>query len=131
MSYAEQHATKNFWGSKETFDISGKVDTQHFVYKLNEEAIPREARKMGLEVEGKIDLAGTLDSKNPFKASRYGTWWKIKIPPERAGMPVEAYGAGLIPFLSTLQPKQEGYDESKKSNIPFINKLNQQLFINK
>jgi hypothetical protein len=131
MSYAEQHATKNFWGSKETFDISGKVDAQHFVYKLNEEAIPREARKMGLEVEGKIDLAGTLDSKNPFKASRYGTWWKIKIPPERAGMPVEAYGAGLIPFLSTLQPKQEGYDESKKSNIPFINKLNQQLFINK
>jgi hypothetical protein len=65
--------------AKETFDISGKSDTNHFVYKLNEEAIPREARKQGLVVEGKVDLDN-------------GTWWKIKIPKEKAKMPVEAFG---------------------------------------
>jgi len=114
MSYAEQHATKNFWGSKETFDISGKVDTQHFVYKLNEEAIPREARKMGLNVEGKINVDN-------------GDWWKIKIPPERAGMPIEAFGA--IPLMGALQQNQADYNKNKTSTIPFI--PNQQLFINK
>ena len=72
-------------GRAETFDISGKVDTQHFVYKLNEEAIPREARKMGLEVLGKIKEG-------------LGDWWKIKIPKERSRMPIEAFG--VIPFLN-------------------------------
>ena len=76
----------------ETFDISGKVDTQHFVYKLNEEAIPREARKMGLEVEGKI------------KEGR-GEYWKIKIGKERARMPVEAFG--VFPLAFTPKKKKE------------------------
>src|SRR3990167_5510518 len=71
----------------ETFDISGKIDTKHFVYKLNEEAIPREARKMGLEVTGKIDTDN-------------GQWWKIKIPKSRAKMPVEAFG--VIPAGAAL-----------------------------
>ena len=73
---------------EETFDISGKIDTQHFVYKLNEEAIPREARKMGLEIQGKIKV----DT---------GEWWKILIPKERARLPVEAFGA--IPFMPIPQ----------------------------
>ncbi len=67
----------------ETFDISGKVDTKHFVYKLNEEAIPREARKMGLEVEGKVKVDN-------------GEWWKVKIPKESAKEPVSAFGQSPI-----------------------------------
>jgi len=63
----------------ETFDISGKVDTKHFVYKLNEEAMPREARKMGLNVEGKIKKDN-------------GEWWKIKIGKEMKNIPVSAFG---------------------------------------
>ena len=55
--------------------------------KLNEEAIPKEARKQGLIVEGKI----TKDN---------GEWWKINIPKEKAKTPVEAFGlapvAGLL-----------------------------------
>jgi len=81
---------------EETFDISGEVDTQHFVYKLNEEAIPREARKMGLEVEGKVNVDN-------------GDWWKIKIPKERAKMPVEAFG--VAPFL--FPKKEERKTENK------------------
>lgn len=76
-------------GLSETFDISGKVDTKHFVYKLNEEAIPREARKMGLEVEGNYQIPGFEEE---------GVWWKIKIPKERAKMPTEAFGA--LPFTA-------------------------------
>jgi len=71
-----QHYSDSFI---ETFDISGKVDSKHFVYKLNEEAIPREARKMGLTVEGKI-----TEGK--------GDWWKINVNPERAEEPVSAFG---------------------------------------
>mgnify|MGYP001560699014 CR=1 FL=1 len=36
VSYAEQHATKNFWSSKETFDISGKVDKDNPIYRYYE-----------------------------------------------------------------------------------------------
>ena len=64
----------------ETFDISGKVDTKHFVYKLNEEAISREARKMGLEVE-KITQPDTQ-----------GEWWRIKVPKDYKNKPILAYG---------------------------------------
>jgi len=80
----------------ETFDISGKVDTKNFVYKLNEEAIPREARKMGLEVEGKIKVDN-------------GEWWKINILPERAQMPVEAFGVGAfgLGHMFKEQPEEE------------------------
>ena len=80
--------------SIETFDISGKVDTQHFVYKLNEEAIPREARKMGLEVIGKIKEG-------------VGEYWKIKIGKERARMPVEALGVAplLLPGFMSRKEK--------------------------
>jgi len=89
-------------GLEETFDISGKVDTQHFVYKLNEEAIPREARKMGLQVEGKVRETNTgkivpVGTKT-VESNRPGEWWQIRIPKERAKLPVEAFGVGLIPF---------------------------------
>ena len=65
-------------GRSETFDISGKVDIKHFVYKLNEEAIPREARKMGLTVEGKIKIDN-------------GEWWKIQVSKEAAKQPTIAF----------------------------------------
>ena len=78
----------------ETFDISGKVDIKHFVYKLNEEHIVREARKMGLHVEGKV------------KEGK-GEYWKIKVTKDRAKMPVEAFGALAIPSASVFGRKRE------------------------
>jgi hypothetical protein len=87
---------------EETFDMRGKVDPQHFVYKLYEEHIPREARRMGLPVEGKIQLDN-------------GEWWVIRIPPERAQMPVEAFGA--VPFLPIISSQliPERRNEQRKS----------------
>ena len=92
--------------SEETFDVSGKVDTKHFVYKLNEEAIPREARKMGLVVEGK----GSVDSKGKIIAGSgladKGDWWFIRIPKERAKFPIEAFG--VLPFVPQfIKDKEE------------------------
>ena len=89
LSYARQHKSEVF-DRTETFDISGKVDTKHFVYKLNEEAIPKEARKQGLIVEGKVSQDN-------------GEWWKIKIPKERANAPVEAFGA-----VAGIETDEEG-----------------------
>lgn len=85
--------------SVETFDISGKVDTKHFVYKLNEDAIPKEARKMGLEVE-KI---GMDKRGNPQKIADQGfpeinNWWKIKLPKERGIMPSDAFAVAPLMF---------------------------------
>ena len=76
-------------GHDETFDISGKVDAQHFVYKLNESAIPKEARRLGLQVE---KVTG-IDN---------GDWWQIQIPKERAKMPIEAFGFGAIPAAGAV-----------------------------
>ena len=73
---------------------------------------------MGLEVEGKVSLDN-------------GEWWKIKIPPERARFPVEAFGTGLLPLPQALQKQQKEYNQNKESTIPFLNKLNKPLFINK
>jgi len=91
ISYARNHLPRVF-DDVESFDISGKVDTKHFVYKLNEEAIPREARKMGLEVTGKVKTDN-------------GEWWNIKIPKERAKLPVEAFG--ILPFLMQQNQSRE------------------------
>src|SRR3990167_5760876 len=90
----------------ETFDISGKIDTKHFVYKLNEEAIPREARKMGLEVE---KVYGNIGGKPISKEA--GQWWKIKIPKERIKLPVEAFGVTPLIF------GEESSDEESNPNI--------------
>lgn len=80
----------------ESFDISGKVDQRHFVYKLNEEAIPREARKMGLQVE-KVPNLNVPDKFNmTTRETVPGSWWKISIPKEMAKQPVSAYGAAPI-----------------------------------
>jgi len=81
------NSNRELANSIETFDISGKVDTKHFVYKLNEEAIPREARKMGLEVTGKIKQDG-------------GVWWQIKIPTSMKDEPVTAFGQAKIGALA-------------------------------
>ena len=71
----------------ETHDISGKVDEKHFVYRLNEKEIPREARRQGLVV------------------TDAGDFWRIEVPAERAKMPVEAFGVGAIPFLPSEREK--------------------------
>jgi len=121
-------------GLDETFDISGKADTSHFVYKLNEEAIPREARKMGLNVEGKV-LVESSGKTRPLGEDKYtyiersnkwlapGEWWKIDIPKERGKMPVEAFtglgvGAGIQGLLQKVIPSRTFTVENKQYEEP-------------
>lgn len=54
---------------------------------------------------------------------------KLKSMVEMGKAPVEAFG--ILPLIGALQKKEEGYDENKGNTIPFINKLNKPLFINK
>lgn len=77
ISYAEQHGTPNFWGSKETFDISGKVDTNNPIYKFYEKDMQKYLNKFG----GKrvVDENGV-------------SWIEIPITKAQGEAPVEAFG---------------------------------------
>lgn len=95
----------------ETFDISGKVDTKHFVYKLNEEAIPKEARRMGLQVE-KLESLEQFEKKYKFneQADKYepqtpGSWWKITIPKEQKKLPTHAFAFTPL-FIPTSREEE-------------------------
>ena len=87
---------------KETFDISGKADTKHFVYKLNEEALPKAARGEGYIVTGKVRITNknrivpvgtkTIESNTP------GEWWEV-LKGERPKQPVLAFGHTNIATL--------------------------------
>lgn len=72
----------------ETFDLSNRVDTKHFVYKLNEFAIPKEAKRMGLEVKAIERETKTIGGEKVGG----GTWWQIEIPKEMKDYPTEAFG---------------------------------------
>lgn len=77
---AEVNGKKYFPGAQETFDISGKVDTTHGVYRRYEKLI------------------------GPYLKSKYGgkvitdpqgvKWVEIDIKPEMKKLPIEAFGVG-------------------------------------
>ena len=75
----------------ETFNISGKVDTSHFVYKLNETAMPKEALRMGLKVG------------EPVKVGQ-GKYRPVELPKEKP--PMIAFSAGVIPIAAGQQKKE-------------------------
>lgn len=70
----------SFDGAKETFDISGKVDTENPIYKFYEKTVQKYlANKYG----GKV-----ITDPQGVK------WVEIDIKPEYKGLPVEAFGVG-------------------------------------
>lgn len=78
----------------ETFDISGKVDTNHGVYRRYEKNIgPYLMKKYG----GKVvtDPQGVK-------------WIELDVPKEAARLPVEAFGLGAIPtaLSSSMLPQK-------------------------
>ena len=105
-------------GTEETFDISGKIDSKHFVYKLNEEAIPKEARKLGLQVE-KLDDIHPIEKGYRLNESRTnyepstakGSWWKITIPKEMKKAPVQAFS--FAPLFIPHKDKEASTNENK------------------
>ena len=98
ISYAEHHATKNFWGSKESFDISGKVDTNNPIYKFYE-------KDLGKYVTNKYGARRITDDKGV-------SWYEVPIKKDYTKLPIEAFAFAPLTFL----PKRK--DEKKKS-LPF------------
>ena len=95
----------------ETFDISGTIDTKHFVFKLNEKAIPEEARKLGLKITDqgefwRIDGIQSLKDKPSLAlgSAQIGTLLKT----------TGAIGAGLgIGFGASQVAEKTSFGESK------------------
>lgn len=81
----------------ETFDISGKVDTENPIYKFYEKTVQKYlTNKYG----GKV-----ITDPQGVK------WVEIDIKPEYKGMPVEAFGALLAPFAPLYQQSKEKKEE--------------------
>ena len=91
---------KSFLNNKaENYDLYNKNLESHFVYKLNEEAIPREARKMGLQVE-KVPNLNVPDKFNmTTRETVPGSWWKITNIKGEHKKPTFAFGHTNIATL--------------------------------
>lgn len=89
ISYAEQHATKNFWGSKETFDISGKVNQNNPIYRFYE-------KEVGRYLKNKYGAEQVTDAQGV-------KWWEVKVDKGMAKAPVEAFGA-----VAGIETDEEG-----------------------
>lgn len=100
--------------NEEQFDISGKVDTSNPIYRFYE-------KDLGSYLRNKFGAQIITDNKGV-------KWWELDIKPEQANAPIEAFSA--IPFLGALQKDKNSYNESE-GKIPFLNKLNKPLFIQK
>lgn len=73
----------------ETFDISGKVDTNNPIYKFYE-------KDLGRYLKNKYDAKIITDNKGV-------SWYELNVSKDKAKLPVEAFG--VIPFL--MQPKKK------------------------
>lgn len=71
---------------KETFDISGKVDTENPIYKFYEKTVQKYLKN---KYGGKV-----ITDPQGVK------WVEIDVPKEAKRLPVEAFGAGAIPLLN-------------------------------
>jgi len=74
----------------EVRDISGTIDKKHFVYKLNETAIPEEARKLGLKI---------TDHHHSWRGASRGEFWRIDGIQSLKDKPSLALGSAQIGTL--------------------------------
>jgi len=93
--------------AKETFDISGKVDTNNPIYKFYE-------KDMGKYLKSKYNAVPITDNNGV-------TWYQVDIKPEYKEQPVLAFGktkVGLLPKLAAGQTALLGgiYGASKLKN---------------
>ena len=77
ISYAENHASDNFWRSAESFNISGTVDTKNPIYRFYEKTISK--------------FLKNKYNAEPFTDERGVTWMKVGVKPEMATQPVLAF----------------------------------------
>lgn len=76
---------------KESFDISGKVDTNNPIYKFYE-------KEVGKYLKNKYDAKLVTDDKGV-------TWWELPVKKEQANLPVEAFG--VLPVIAGAGAKKD------------------------
>lgn len=74
---------------KETFDISGKVDTKNPIYKFYE-------KEVGKFLKNKFNAERVTDDQGV-------DWWQLKVDPEFADLPVPAFRMDINPETGNIQ----------------------------
>jgi len=77
----------------ETFDISGKVDTNNPIYKFYE-------KEVGKYLKNKYGATLITDPQGV-------KWWEVNIKPEMKRAPVEAFGVGALPVVPQMLGQRE------------------------
>lgn len=102
--------------AKESFDISGKVDTENPIYKFYE-------KEVGKYLKNKYGATLVTDPQGV-------KWWEVNVGPERAKMPIEAFGLAPV-ALSTPTGEKPQKEANKpqplfppKKTIPSLAKRN-------
>lgn len=72
--------------NSETFDISGKVDTNNPIYKFYNKEVRRYL----------TNKYGAKEIVDPQGVS----WIEVNVPKDAAKMPIEAFGIGALPFIT-------------------------------
>ena len=80
--------------STETFDISGKVDTNNPIFKFYE-------KEVGKYLTNKYGAKRITDPQGV-------EWYEVIIPKGAARIPVEAFGVGAIPMLNSGEEENRG-----------------------
>lgn len=77
----------------ETFDISGKVDTNNPIYKFYE-------KEVGKYLKNKYGAELVTDAQGV-------KWWEMNVKPEMKKLPIEAFGASALPLIpATVETKK-------------------------
>ena len=103
----------------ETFDISGKVDTNNPIYRFYEKEVARYLKRIAPDVQRITDKQGV-------------TWNEINVPKQSAKLPVEAFaGAGIGTAAVSKAINDNGKDKTitgQASTYGWGEKLNKNTF---
>ena len=87
-----KHFKESVAKNAETFDISGKVDTENPIYRFYEKTVGKYlANKYGAKLV--TDPQGVK-------------WMEINVKPEMKSLPIEAFGLGAIPFMGDNEDRR-------------------------
>lgn len=84
---------------QETFDISGKVDSNNPIYKFYE-------KEVGRYLKNKYKAELITDPQGV-------TWWQLNVDKEQGRLPVEAFA--FAPVAASMRPKDQEQEPKKKS----------------
>lgn len=90
-------------GYKETFDISGKMDTSNPIYRFYE-------KTLGKYLIKKYNAKEIVDPQGV-------SWFEIDIKPEMKKSPIEAFGG--VPFLQASRQNQQDNNQDNKKSYKF------------